>query len=159
MLFRLPSRDPTQPDGLEILTPTGTWEPVPVCPSGSTEVPPILVNVGDLLSYWTGGLLRSTVHRVVFPEEGAGGGERYSMAYFCHPAGGVELGAVPSERVRREGKGGEVSVMTADEHLQMRYVAFPFGFLIGGGGEVDGWDVLTTARLKASYLELYKDEE
>lgn len=98
------------------------------------------------------------MHRVVFPEEGAGGGERYSMAYFCHPAGGVKLGAVPSERVRREGKGGEVSVMTADEHLQMRYVAFPFGFLIGGG-EVDGWDVLTTARLKASYLELYKDEE
>lgn len=138
LLFRLPSRDPTQPDGLEILTPTGTWEPVPVCPSGSTEVPPILVNVGDLLSYWTGGLLRSTVHRVVFPEEGAGGGERYSMAYFCHPAGGVELGAVPSERVRREGKGGEVSVMTADEHLQMRYVAFPFGFLIGGGGRWTG---------------------
>ncbi len=29
--------------------------------------PPILMNIGDLLSYWTNGLLRSTVHRVVFP--------------------------------------------------------------------------------------------
>lgn len=117
---------------------------MPVYPSGTAEgeAPPILVNVGDLLSYWTGGLLRSTVHRVVFPEEGAGGGERYSMAYFCHPAGGVELGAVPSERVRREGKGGEGgSVMTADEHLQMRYVCFlSFGFLwMGACSLASGW--------------------
>lgn len=29
---------------------------------------PILVNIGDLLSYWTNGLLKSTVHRVVFPK-------------------------------------------------------------------------------------------
>ncbi|KAK0752192.1 hypothetical protein B0T18DRAFT_404321 [Schizothecium vesticola] len=137
LLFRLPP--PNQPDtagagagdGLEILTPSGTWEPVPVCPSGTeaAEAPPILVNVGDLLSYWTGGLLRSTVHRVVFPEgrEG-GGGERYSIAYFCHPAGGVR-GFVG----REGGKGSNGGVMTADEHLQMR--------------------------LKASYLELYKDED
>lgn len=83
------------------------------------------------------------MHRVVFPEEGAGGGERYSMAYFCHPAGGVELGAVPSERVRREGKGGEMgSVMTADEHLQMRYVLLFFWLLDRDG--VDGWDDLLT---------------
>lgn len=135
-----------------------------MCPPG-TELPPILVNVGDLLSYWTGGLLRSTVHRVVFPEDGAGGGEgeRYSMAYFCHPAGGVELGAVPSERVRREGKGGEGgSVLTADEHLQMRYVSLSFGFLMGrggGGGRVGCADIFCLPRLKASYLELYKDEE
>ncbi|KAK1833299.1 hypothetical protein QBC39DRAFT_254668 [Podospora conica] len=148
MLFRLPSSQP-EADGLEILTPSNTWAPVPVCPPGTEDsAPPILVNIGDLLSYWTGGLLRSTVHRVVFPSGevggGGGGGERYSIAYFCHPAGTVELGAVPSERVRgvvgerKGGRGGgdlgaEGRVMTADEHLQMR--------------------------LKASYLELYKDEE
>jgi isopenicillin N synthase-like dioxygenase len=128
---------------LEVLSVDGkTWSPVPVVPEGAEgdPAPPVLVNIGDLLSYWTGGLLRSTVHRVVFPSEGgvAGEGEgeatRYSIAYFCHPFGGAELGPVPSERVR-EYKGGmaegnpyaERRVMTADEHLQMRYVElFPF---------------------------------
>ncbi|KAJ9637907.1 hypothetical protein H2199_007402 [Coniosporium tulheliwenetii] len=66
LLFQLPS----QP-GLEILTPNNTWAPVPVNPLNQT-VPPILVNIGDLLSYWTNGLLKSTVHRVIFPKDGRG---------------------------------------------------------------------------------------
>ncbi|KAK4251047.1 hypothetical protein C7999DRAFT_28363 [Corynascus novoguineensis] len=150
LLFRLRG----QP-GLEILLRDGkTWSPVPVVPPGteSDPAPPILMNIGDLLSYWTNGLLRSTVHRVVFPpaaaadSEAAGlqretdHGTRYSMAYFCHPFGGAELGAVPSERVK-EYKGGlaegnpyaERKVMTADEHLRMR--------------------------LEASYAQLYKKEQ
>ncbi|SPQ21777.1 03351adf-8b9e-453b-92a7-755ac27df3ac [Thermothielavioides terrestris] len=145
LLFRLRG----QP-GLEVLARDGvTWMPVPVVPPGTEHdpAPPILMNIGDLLSYWTNGLLRSTVHRVVFPgpaagaaassgganggegEEGgaAGGGigvrvegevddgPRYSIAYFCHPFGGAELGPVPNE------------------HLQMR--------------------------LRASYAQLYKGKE
>ena len=118
--------------------------------------PPILVNIGDLLSYWTNGLLRSTVHRVVFPGAGAGGsgllsGEsdsepRYSIAFFCHPVGTTTLEAVPSERVRAHDptdgvewatRGANPDVerkaITADEHLQMR--------------------------LRASYLQLYEKEK
>ena len=139
LLFRLRG----QP-GLEILLRDGqTWSPVPVVPPGTEDdpAPPILMNIGDLLSYWTGGLLRSTVHRVVFPaaEKGVAGegdvlGPRYSIAYFCHPFGGAELGPVPSERVK-EYKGGlaegnpyaENRVMTADEHLRMRYVGLGWG--------------------------------
>ncbi|KAK3325563.1 hypothetical protein B0H66DRAFT_129000 [Apodospora peruviana] len=148
MLFRLKGQA-----GLEILTRQNTWAPVPVCPPGteSDPAPPILVNIGDLLSYWTNGLLRSTVHRVVFPRRGervAVDGEtstepRYSIAFFCHPVGTTPLLPVPSERVRnfrRSEDGGEKNnpyaerkVMTADEHLQMR--------------------------LRASYLTLYKDEK
>ncbi|KAL2019625.1 hypothetical protein VTK56DRAFT_9440 [Thermocarpiscus australiensis] len=161
LLFRLRG----QP-GLEVLLPARdddgggaapTWQPVPVVPRGTEAdpAPPILLNIGDLLSYWTDGLLRSTVHRVVFPGAGSdeGGvegetdtaGPRYSIAYFCHPFGGTALTPVPSERVRRRGddKGGGVAeegnpyaerrVMTADEHLQMR--------------------------LRASYAELYQDKE
>ncbi|KAH6637020.1 hypothetical protein F5144DRAFT_646798 [Chaetomium tenue] len=151
LLFRLRG----QP-GLEVLLADGaTWAPVPVVPPGAEgdAAPPVLVNVGDLLSYWTGGLLRSTVHRVVFPRgeregdggvvvegEGDGAAMRYSIAYFCHPFGGAELGPVPSERVRGY-KGGlaegnpyaERRVMTADEHLKMR--------------------------LKASYAQLYEEKD
>ncbi|KAJ2903970.1 2OG-Fe(II) oxygenase superfamily protein [Zalerion maritima] len=179
LLFRLRG----QP-GLEVLTRSNEWVPVPVAPEGTENdpSPPILVNIGDLLSYWTGGLLRSTVHRVVFPSSSSSSsssstttstsspssatngngtatvaGEtdtsspRYSIAFFCHPAGDTELGAVPSERVKkhvsaREGRGkaevggpgvknpyAERRVVTADEHLQMR--------------------------LRASYLALYNADE
>lgn len=150
LLFRLRGQA-----GLEISLPDGTWAPVPVSPPGTEEdpSPPILVNIGDLLSYWTNGLLRSTVHRVVFPgPEGAlVDGEsdaeaRYSIAFFCHPAGSTTLEAVPSDRVRNhEPTGGqgwarganpdaERKAITADEHLHMR--------------------------LRASYLQLYdKDKQ
>jgi len=129
MLFRLRGQA-----GLEIQTRSGDWVPVPVSPPGTENDagPPVLVNIGDLLSYWTNGLLRSTVHRVVF-----GGGERalvdgetdteprYSMAYFCHPVGTMPLTAVPSEKVaafRSSEAKDDGKVLTADEHLHMRYV-------------------------------------
>lgn len=146
LLFRLRGQA-----GLEVETTTpGEWAPVPVCPPGteSDPAPPVLVNIGDLLSYWTNGLLRSTVHRVVFSGGEGNGVEgesseepRYSIAFFCHPVGTTTLEAVPSERVR-EYKGGDLarggnpdegrSAITADEHLQMR--------------------------LRASYLKLYEKE-
>lgn len=146
LLFRLRGQA-----GLEILTPDASWAPVPVCPPGTEgdPAPPILVNIGDLLSYWTNGLLRSTVHRVVFPGptngvDGEADAEpRYTIAFFVHPVGTTALTPVPSERVTtfarpKDGTatGNEYTerkVMTADEHLQMR--------------------------LRASYLQLYKDEE
>jgi len=75
---------PGQP-GLEILTQSGTWAPVAVMPEGTENDagPPILVNIGDLFSYWTNGLLKSTVHKVIFPkDEKSGGEDRYSIAFF-----------------------------------------------------------------------------
>ncbi|KAJ4339851.1 hypothetical protein N0V95_007662 [Ascochyta clinopodiicola] len=130
LLFRLPG----QP-GLELLSPESrTWIPVPVNPSPSTlSSPPILVNIGDLLSFWTGGMLKSTVHRVTF----SGGAERYSMAYFCHPWDEARLERVQSrvlagrddaagkEELQRQrgrlGLSGEAEeVLTAKEHLDRR---------------------------------------
>ncbi|KAI2621676.1 2OG-Fe(II) oxygenase superfamily protein [Hypoxylon sp. NC1633] len=145
LLFRLPGQA-----GLEILEPqTQTWAPVPVTPTHTNPdaAPPVLVNIGDLLSYWTNGLLRSTVHRVAFsksatavPGESAAEA-RYSIAYFCHPADETPLLPVPSERVAAaaaDSPGGETGnpyarrqVLTADEHLRMR--------------------------LRATYLQMYAD--
>jgi isopenicillin N synthase-like dioxygenase len=122
---------PGQP-GLEILASrrgdlVEQWHSVPVNPSGETHTP-ILVNVGDLLDYWTNGLLKSAVHRVVFPKDGKGE-DRYSMAYFCHPVDGARLEAVPSKvveqatRKEKDGRNGDKKVMTAKEHLESRLAA------------------------------------
>jgi isopenicillin N synthase-like dioxygenase len=98
-----------------------------------------LVNIGDLLSYWTNNLFKSTIHRVVFPKGGKEvSGDRYSIAYFAHPVGTTVLEPVPSEMVRSlkgvDGLGPDLSKpMTADEHLM--------------------------SRLKATYLDMYKDDE
>lgn len=92
------------------------------------------MNIGDLLSYWTGGLLRSTVHRVVFPAPATKEAqtERYSIAYFCHPLDNAVLEEVPSELVKAHKKSGkavefegmedlgEGKIMTAKEHLMSR---------------------------------------
>ena len=142
LLFRLAGQA-----GLEINTKDGSWAPVPVLPAGTgvdkDEAPPILVNIGDLLAYWTGGLLRSTVHRVSFPPPDAAHetaqkttpGEstskpRYSIAFFCHPAGESALHPVPSTRVQQavaEAKSqgrpipaSDSEIKTANDHLQMR---------------------------------------
>lgn len=111
---------------------------MPVRPASSskeakTSFPPILVNIGDLLSYWTCGLLKSTVHRVIFPLEeqkpGSEARDRYSMAYFCHPVNTTELVAVPSKLVEQRRKEPVAEgpragkIMTAGEHLASRLAA------------------------------------
>lgn len=60
--------------GLQVRDMDGTWidvEPV----AGS-----IIMNLGDLLERWTGGVFRATPHRVL-----ASGGSRYSVPFFLEP--------------------------------------------------------------------------
>jgi len=109
---------------LEILAPQGGWRSVPVIENA------VCVNIGDLLSYWTGGLLKSTVHRVVVPvgEDGKPEtGVRYSMVYFCHPVDTTRLEPIPSKVVEARGERGandkERPVITAAEHLKSRLAA------------------------------------
>jgi isopenicillin N synthase-like dioxygenase len=78
-------------------------------------MPPILVNVADLLSYWTNGLLKSAVHRVIVPRNAKDGRQgRYSIAYFLHPADGTQLIPIPSEMVRT--KAGKMDSMGQKGH-------------------------------------------
>lgn len=121
--------------GLEIKTPSGQWAPVPVDPHiGSIEGDrlkerplPVLVNIGDLLQDWTAGLLKSTVHRVIFPK--VTGGDRYSIAYFCHPLDDALLEPVPSDLVRDYARGSskgsakDGKLITAKDHLMERLAA------------------------------------
>lgn len=112
---------PGQP-GLEILMPQslgGGWKMVPIVENA------VCVNIGDLLSHWTAGLLRSTVHRVVGSKGGDMGGERFSVAYFCHPVNETRLEPIESRLVKERGGRGanEGVVMTAREHLEGRLAA------------------------------------
>lgn len=132
--------------GLEIRTPEDTWAPVKVIPDGfESDTPPILVNIADLLSYWTNGILKSTVHRVIFPAEARKGGEdRYSIAFFYHPGDDTELIPIPSHIVQAArpiedgvevGYGGGAATkraMTAGEHLRNRLTA-TYSFRMGTG--------------------------
>lgn len=69
-------------EGLQIKQQDGSWENVFV----GKEI--AIVNVGDILSTETDGILPSAIHRVlaVHPEEG-----RYSFPCFTHPAKGKHL--------------------------------------------------------------------
>lgn len=107
------------------------WQPVPFVPSKNEkylgEAPPIIVNIGDQLSYWTAGLLKSTIHRVRFPAKvQESGQDRYSIVFFSHPNDDTLLVPVPSDHTRRiKGRGAnkESEPITSKQHLEKRLAA------------------------------------
>ncbi|GAM35800.1 hypothetical protein TCE0_017f04402 [Talaromyces pinophilus] len=123
---------PGQP-GLEILTADGEWAPVPVWPDASTrgqgkdDFPPILINIGDMLSFWTNGLLKSTIHRVVFPlaerssstssGENAKPQDRYSVVFFCHPLNDCNLVPPVPSRLVAAAAGEEASSQASSSRV------------------------------------------
>lgn len=72
-------------DGLQILTKQNEWV-------GVTSLPEqIVVNVGDMLQRLTNNRLRSTTHRVVNPPRELWATSRYSIPFFLHPKGSMNL--------------------------------------------------------------------
>lgn len=71
--------------GLEIKMKTG-WQTVPLLGGA------IIVNIGDMMEHWTGGLYPSTVHRVVNRSQVI----RHSMAYFFDPDPDADLTPLPN---------------------------------------------------------------
>ncbi|KAF3985847.1 hypothetical protein FT663_05001 [Candidozyma haemuli var. vulneris] len=122
LLFQQPNQE-----GLQIYSPMSKqWESVPYVPApDGGEGAPIVVNIGDLLSYWTAGYLKSTIHRVQFPE-GSQFKDRYSVVFFSHPNDATALDPVPSPLLRSlksRGAFAASEVITAKEHLQRRLAA------------------------------------
>lgn len=50
-----------------------------------------IVNLGDVLVQWSGGILRSNLHRVATPPGEQASCERYSLAYFLRPGNHVSM--------------------------------------------------------------------
>ena len=92
--------------GIQILRPSRStnneveevWEyikPEPKC---------LIVNMGDAMVQWTGGVLRSNVHRVTYPPEAQAKHDRYSVAYLIRASSDVTMrklrgGRVPDDKV------------------------------------------------------------
>ncbi|CAN9159449.1 unnamed protein product [Alternaria alternata] len=87
--------------GLQLKTPTGEWKYVPPVPNG------IVCNVGDTLSFWSAGYLKSTIHRVIRPPEDQAYIHRLGLFYFVRPGNDVDIKPVASPLLRRLGLVGD----------------------------------------------------
>ncbi len=84
-------RQDSAPGGLQICDADGTWRDVGFLPGS------FLLNVGDLMSRWTNGRWRSTLHRVVNPDRAlTGSTQRLSMVAFSGPNETMEVACLPS---------------------------------------------------------------
>lgn len=92
---------------------TETWTPAAALPDK------ILINIGDMLEFWTAGKLKSTWHRVV-PTASEGGLDRYTFAYFLHPDKDAIL--VPMKEFQQQGWVPRYAGVgrTAEQHIHAR---------------------------------------
>lgn len=77
-------------DGLEVLRRDGKWIPITALPDQ------VIVNVGDMLDRLTNHKLKSTIHQVVNPPREKMGTSRYSIPFFMHPRGDMDLTSLES---------------------------------------------------------------
>ncbi|KAL2844375.1 Clavaminate synthase-like protein [Aspergillus pseudoustus] len=95
--------------GLEVLdSRTGEWKGVPPDPDV------YVVNVGDMLSFWTKDEYKSSVHRVINREPG----DRYSIVFFFDGNGDAKLAPLDGSE--------EENPLTVEQHM-IRRVAESYG--------------------------------
>ncbi len=94
--------------GLQLLDRDGTWLDV------SSKPGEIVVDTGDMMERLTNGVLPSTIHRVINPNNDRSA--RYSMPFFVHPHSKASLKCLPS----CIGNGEKYSEITAGDFLTQR---------------------------------------
>jgi isopenicillin N synthase-like dioxygenase len=99
-------------EGLEIQRPDGTWLHAPAIRGAA------IVNVGDLLTRWTNGQLRSVLHRVIPPEGEAAQRPRYSATLFYEPRHEVVVSCL--EPCQSPNKPALYPPITVGERLEQR---------------------------------------
>lgn len=96
--------------GLELLRRDGSWQPIHALKGQ------IIVDTGDMLQNLTNGLLKSTTHRVVNPDNSRE--RRFSMPFFVHPRSEVSLSPLPKCVERTGGK--KFPDISAGDYLDQR---------------------------------------
>lgn len=80
-----------------------------------------IVNLGDTMREWTGGILKSNLHRVTYAPGEQGSCTRYSVAYLARPEGGASMKRLALKGSLIEAVEGEEEVeVTADEWVQRK---------------------------------------
>ena len=74
--------------GLQVMSSEGAWMPAPVVPDT------YIVNLGDLMTFWSNGRWRSSLHRVVCPEDTST--DRLSVPLFFNPSLDALVQCVPT---------------------------------------------------------------
>jgi isopenicillin N synthase-like dioxygenase len=97
--------------GLELLQHDGNWRPIHALEGQ------IIVDAGDMLQHLTNGLLKSTTHRVVNPDNSRE--RRFSMPFFVHPRPDADLTPL-QECIDRTSGEAEYPSRTAGEFLEER---------------------------------------
>ncbi|MDD9908108.1 MAG: isopenicillin N synthase family oxygenase [Ahrensia sp.] len=92
--------------GLQVRKRGGGWIDVPPIDDG------FVLNIGDCLMRWTGGVYASTPHRVLPPQQ-----ERYSIAFFLDPNPETEIATLPIEGAKT------FPTVTAADYLAERLAA------------------------------------
>ncbi|GAA5822147.1 hypothetical protein JCM11251_004872 [Rhodosporidiobolus azoricus] len=82
---------------LQVQTSPGNYAYVPFIPDH------IVVNTAEVLTFITGGYVKSTIHRVVRPPADQAGYNRLGLLYFSRPANDFPITIVPSPLLQRLG--------------------------------------------------------
>lgn len=98
--------------GLQIQLSDGTWKYIKPVRGG------IICNIGDTLSFWSGGYFKSTIHRVVRPPPDQINAPRIGSFYFVRPAGLISIADSPL--LRRLGLYKETKPITGTEYVRLR---------------------------------------
>ncbi len=97
--------------GLELLQRDGQWRPIHALKGQ------IIVDAGDMIQNLTNGVLKSTTHRVVNPDNARE--RRFSMPFFVHPRAEVSLKPLES-CVNKTGEATKYQDITARDFLMQR---------------------------------------
>ncbi|KZT22307.1 Clavaminate synthase-like protein [Neolentinus lepideus HHB14362 ss-1] len=112
---------------LQILMPDGVWRYV------KHQDNALVINIGDQLSFMSGGILKGTIHRVVRPPEDQAHLRRLGVFHFAHFINGIPLKPLPSKKVAEEGQViFEGQVPTTDEWEAARVKSYGTAQLIKG---------------------------
>ncbi|TFY63619.1 hypothetical protein EVG20_g6242 [Dentipellis fragilis] len=112
---------------LQILMPDGKWRYV------RHQDNALVINIGDQLSFMSGGILKGTIHRVVLPPADQRKYRRLGVFHFAHFLSGVPLDLLPSKKVQQEGRRVfEERIPTTDEWESARIKSYGTAELIKG---------------------------
>ena len=100
--------------GLQIKVSDGQWKYIPPVDGG------IICNIGDTLSFWSGGYFKSTVHRVVRPPPDQLNAPRIGAFYFVRPGDFSKVEIAPSPLLKREGLYRKVEPVIGTDYVRAR---------------------------------------